>query len=208
VGNRDGRAAVSVAMHHRPVRLLVIPLLAIAIAGCSLWGASSAGIGGGRPANPGDGSIPGGGGGSEPTPGGTFGDALPPGVLPVDPPRPVNPLPADPVIVTAHPGQANLHPVSPYELSSRIDGTGHVIVRVRWWGGIEPCDVLDSVNVSRDGTVFSLSLQSGAPAGLDVACIEIARDTATIVDLGVLPAGTYLVRANSGEAPPLTIAVP
>ena len=120
----------------------------------------------------------------------------------------MNPVPADPVIVTAHPGQANLHPVSPYELSSRIDGTGHVIVRVRWWGGIEPCDVLDSVNVSRDGTVFTLSLQAGAPAGLNVACIEIARDTATIVDLGVLPAGTYVVRANPGEAPPLTIVVP
>src|SRR5207249_3291754 len=107
--------------HARPARLLAIPLLAIAIAGCSLWGASSAGAGGGRPANPGDGSIPRGGGGiTEPTPGGTFGDARPPGGLPIDPPQPVNPVPADPVIVTAHPGQANLHPVSPYKLSSRI----------------------------------------------------------------------------------------
>jgi hypothetical protein len=95
------------------------------------------------------------------------------------------------VIVTAQPGQTNLHSVLPYELGSRIDGTGHVIVRVRWWGGIEPCDVLDSVVVTRNGNRFSLTVRVGAPAGLNVACIEIARDTATIVDLGLLPSGAY-----------------
>jgi hypothetical protein len=173
-------------MQQRLAGFLIIPLIAIAIAGCSAFGASSGGAGGeggGRPANP----------------GGTFGGA--------PPPQPVNPGAGNPVIVTAQPGQTNLHPIHPYELSSRIDGTGHVIVRVRWWGGIEPCDVLDSVTVAREGATFTLTLQSGAPAGLNVACIEIARDTATLVDLGVLPSGTYSVRADPGDAPPLTLTV-
>jgi hypothetical protein len=191
-------------MQQRLAGSLIIPLIAIAIAGCSAFGASSGGAGGdggGRPANPGDTGTPDAGGGTtQPTPGGTFGDALPP--------RPVNPGAGNPVIVTAQPGQTNLHPVHPYELSSRIDGTGNIIVRVRWWGGIEPCDVLDSVTVARAGATFTLSLQSGAPAGLNVACIEIARDTATLVDLGVLPSGTYSVRADPVDAPPLTLTVP
>ncbi len=191
-------------MKQRLAEFLIIPLIAIAIAGCSVFGASSGGAGGdggGRPANPGDTGTPDGGGGTtQPTPGGTFGDALPP--------QPVNPGAGNPVIVTAQPGQTNLHPVLPYELGARIDGTGHVIVRVRWWGGIEPCDVLDSVVVTRDGNRFSLTVRVGALAGLNVACIEIARDTATIVDLGVLPSGTYSVRADPGDAPPLTLTVP
>ena len=94
------------------------------------------------------------------------------------------------------------------QLASRIDATGHVIVRVRWWGGIEPCETLDSVFVGRDGNAFTLTVQLGSQPGQNVACIEIARDTATLVDLGVLGRGTYSVRADSGDAPPLTVQVP
>jgi hypothetical protein len=189
-------------MHHRLAVTLILAL-AVAAAGCSMSGASSGGVGGGQPANPGEPGVPGGGASTEPTPGGTFGDALPAG-----PPQPVGPIPADPTIVTAQPGQTNLRPAHPFQLSSRIDGTGHVVVRVRWWGGIEPCETLDSVVVTRDGNRFSLTVRVGAPAGLNVACIEIARDTATLVDLGVLPTGSYSVRADPGDAPPLTINVP
>jgi hypothetical protein len=117
-------------------------------------------------------------------------------------------LPGAPAIVVARPGQLDLHPVSPYELISRIDGTGHVIVRVRWWGGIEPCETLDSVIIQRDGSVFTLTTRVGRPPGPAVACIEIARDTATLVDLGVLAAGTYTVKASTGDSSPLTITVP
>jgi hypothetical protein len=117
-------------------------------------------------------------------------------------------FPGNPTIVTAHPGQANLRLAHPYQLSSRIDGTGHVIVRVRWYGGIEPCETLDSVVVTRDGNRFTLTVRVGAPAGLNVACIEIAQDTATLVDLGVLPPGTHTIRADPGDAPPLTLNVP
>ena len=160
-------------------------------------------LGGGSSGGSGDGS----GGAVEPTPGGTFGDVI------TDPPLGgggggVGIGSGDPVIVVAHPGMDNLHPAHPYQLASRIDATGHVIVRVRWWGGIEPCETLDSVVVRRDGSAITLTVQLGSQPGQNVACIEIARDTATLVDLGVLGSGTYSIRADPGDAPPLTIQVP
>jgi hypothetical protein len=186
-----------------PHRLAVTIILALlAIGGCSAFGLSSGGGGGG--ANPGQPGVPDDGWSTGPTPGGTFGDALPPS----GPNQQLDPAPGNPVIVTVHPGQANLRSAHPYELGSRIDGTGHIIVRVRWWGGIEPCEMLDSVLITRDGSRFSLNVRVGSPVGLNVACIEIARDTATLVDLGVLPSGHYGVLADPGDAPPLTIAVP
>lgn len=119
-----------------------------------------------------------------------------------------NGLPGEPTIVVPHPGQANLRVISPVELRSRIDATGHVIVRVRWWGGIEPCEVLDSVAIARDGTTITITARVGAAPGPPVACIEIARDTATLVDLGVLGSGSWVVRAAAGDATPITVIVP
>jgi len=191
-------------MPHRLAVTLVIALLATA--GCSAFGLSpgGGGGGGGGAANPGQPGVPDAGWMTGPTPGGTFGDFL----TPSGPPQPPDPAPGNPVIVTVHPGQANLRSANPYELSSRIDGTGHVFVRVRWWGGIEPCEMLDSVLITRDGTRFSLNARVGSPFGLNVACIESARDTATLVDLGVLPSSQYEVLADPGDAPPVTINVP
>ena len=83
-----------------------------------------------------------------------------------------------------------------------------MIVRVRWWGGIEPCEVLDLVDVVRQGTTFTIAVRVGSAANGKVACIEIARDTATLVDLGILPAGQYTVRAAAGDAPAITVTVP
>ena len=116
--------------------------------------------------------------------------------------------PGVPHIVVPHGGLVQLRNASPFELSSRIDGTGHVIVRVRWWGGIEPCDTLASVVVDRSADTFSLTVRVGSPPGPAVACIDIAQDRATLVDLGALPSGTYTVTSSSGDAPPLTIQVP
>jgi hypothetical protein len=201
-------------MPHRLAVTLVLALLATS--GCSVFGVSPGGAGsgsggGGGAANPGRPGVPDEGWPTGPTPGGTFGDALPPSgpnQPPGGPPQPPDPAPGNPVIVMVHPGQANLRSAHPYELSSRIEGTGHVMVRARWWGGIEPCEMLDSVLITRDGNRFRLNVRVGSPVGLNVACIEIARDTATLVDLGMLPSGQYEVLADPGDAPPLTIAVP
>jgi len=89
-----------------------------------------------------------------------------------------------------------------------IDAAGHVIVRIRWWGGIEPCEILDSVAVARDGSTFTITARVGSPPGEQPVCIAIARDTATLVDLGVLASGRYTVRPSAGDASPITVTVP
>jgi hypothetical protein len=157
-------------------------------------GGGTGGGSGGASGAPGAGGAPGTGGDTP------IGTDLPPGGL--------VPGPGIPTIVVPHPGQVGLREVSPVELRSRIDAAGHVIVRVRWWGGIEPCDVLDSVTVTRDGDTLTIAARVGSAAGGQVACIDIARDTATLVDLGVLAAGRYTVRASAGDAPPITVTVP
>ena len=62
--------------------------------------------------------------------------------------------------------------------------------------------------MTRDGATFTLAARVGSAAGGQVACIDIARDTATLVDLGVLAPGTYTVRASTGDAPPIVVTVP
>jgi len=136
-------------------------------------------------------------GGTPGTVGSSPGDVLPPGGIP-----------DAPTIVVVHPGQANLRVVQPVQLTAVVSASHQVVVRVRWWGGIEPCEVLDSVAVDRDGSTFTITARVGSTPGGQVACIDIARDTATLVDLGVLPSGRYTVRASAGDAAPVEVVVP
>jgi hypothetical protein len=158
-------------------------------------------------------SLPGFGGGSTPVavdPGDPGVKPGPPGVGVGPPLQPIQ-MPDNPTLVVVHPGQvdqATLRDVSAVELRSAIMPTGHLVVRVRWWGGVEPCDLLDSVAVDRVATTITLAPRVGSAAGGQVACIDIARDTATLVDLGVLEPGSYTIRALVGDAPPLVVNIP
>lgn len=122
----------------------------------------------------------------------------------------VNPVPVDPgagqaPIVMPKPGQLNPHPVAVTTLEPAVDGR-HVIVRVTWWSGVEPCHVLDSIKVERVGNDISLTVFEGT-GDPNAACIEIAQQKATIVDLGELEPGEYTIAAPDGEAQPVTITV-
>ncbi len=159
-------------------------------------------------------SLPGLGGGSAPgavdpgDPGGV--KPGPPGIGIAPPLQPIQ-MPDNPTLVVVHPGQvdpATLRDVSAVELRSSIMPSGHLVVRVRWWGGVEPCDLLDSVAVTRVATTITLAARVGSAAGGQVACIEIARDTATLVDLGDLEPASYTIRALVGDAPPLVVSIP
>jgi hypothetical protein len=79
-------------------------------------------------------------------------------------------------------------------------------VKITWYSGVEPCNVLDSVDVDQGGNEFVLTLVEGT-SDPNAACIEIAELKATIVDLGELEPGTYTIRASEGEAPPVTVTV-
>lgn len=140
------------------------------------------GSGGGAPADPGTGS----------------------GVLPSDPSGGV----PDPqgTLVFPKPGVIDPKPVFVSALSSSVNA-GHLVVRVEWTSGVEPCSTLAAVTVDRQDDTFTLQVLEG-PTALDVACIEIAMSKATLVDLGELPAGTYTVKADPTDAAPLVVAIP
>lgn len=206
------RPAVSAAMPNRRARLVATALLICAtlLSGCGLISAvpgfsspEAPGIGPGAPGGP---PTIGGGAGGDPGGGAIGGGDT--GIGVGVPPGGGIQLPDNPTIVVVHPGLAALREVSPVELRWMIDAANHVIVRVRWWGGIEPCEVLDSVDVVRDGATFTITARVGSAAAGQVACIEIARDTATLVDLGALASGTYTVRASAGAARPISVTVP
>jgi hypothetical protein len=136
-----------------------------------------------------------------------------PGASPTDPDSSVS-GPSDPggggsdggpTIVIPRPGMFDPHPVSVERIEPSIDGR-HVTVKLTWTSGVEPCYVLDSVVVSRDGNDVTLTVVEGA-SQRGAICIEIAQQKATIVDLGELEPGQYTIAATNSSIPPVTITV-
>jgi hypothetical protein len=121
-------------------------------------------------------------------------------------PTSVDPRLGQAKLVIPRPGQLNPRPVGAAGLEPAVTGH-HVLVKVTWWSGVEPCNVLDSVLVDRSGTDITIQLVEGA-SDANAICIEIAEQKATIVDLGELDPGTYTIRAGgNGDAKPVTITV-
>lgn len=90
--------------------------------------------------------------------------------------------PSGPENVTPRPGTSDVRPV-PFE-SATPEGDGRVI-RVVWWSGVEPCYVLDHVEVVEAATTVTITLYEGHdPAAGDVACIELAVKKSTRIELG------------------------
>ena len=140
--------------------------------------------------------IPGGGG---PSDGPDIGVGAP-----VDP-GPVDPGAGQPALVIPKPGQLNPRPLPAETLEASVDGR-RVLVKATWWSGVEPCYVLDSVKVDRSDNEIAITLIEGS-SDLNAACIEIAMQKATIVDLGELEPGTYTISSPGGDAVPVTVTV-
>jgi hypothetical protein len=77
----------------------------------------------------------------------------------------------DPQVVTPRPGMADVH-ARPYD--SATIGDDDRTVQVDFVSGVEPCNVLDHVDVRYGDDAVTITLYEGhdASAG-DVACIEI-----------------------------------
>lgn len=117
---------------------------------------------------------------------------------------PGDPGAGQPAMVTPVAGLLQLREVGAHRLTAAVDGRS-VAVRVEWWSGVEPCSVLAGVDVGRDGNVFRLTVREGT-ADPNAACIEIAVLKGTIVELGELEPGEYVIRAM-GDAPAITVTV-
>ena len=121
-------------------------------------------------------------------------------------PTPVDPGLGQPKLVIPRPGQQDPRPVGAASLEPAVNGH-RVLVKVTWWSGVEPCNVLDSVKVERSGAAITIQLVEGS-GDASAICIEIAEQKATIVDLGDLEPGTYTISAGGkGDATPVTITV-
>lgn len=140
-----------------------------------------------------------GGGGSDGSSGSGVGISPPIAVDPVDPGT------GGAKLVVPRPGQRDSRPVAPIKLEVSIDGR-HVLVKVAWYSGVEPCSVLDSVKVERNGSDIAITPLEGI-GDPNAICIEIAVLKATIVDLGELEPGTYRVTAPTGHAPALELTI-
>jgi hypothetical protein len=108
-------------------------------------------------------------------------------------------------LVIPHPGTVNPHPVAVEGIEANVDA-GHVTARLTWTSGVEPCYVLDSVLMSRDGANIDLTVVEGS-GDPNAVCIEIAKTKSTIVDIGELEPGTYTITATNSQIPPVTITV-
>jgi hypothetical protein len=185
--------------HHLRRNLLVGIALALLVVACSSAASlPTDGAGGSSPSAP----APGGGGSS-----GSSGVAPDEPIGGSDDPNGGGNVvdPGKPTLVLPRPGQLDPHPVSIEDLNARVEGR-RVVVSATWWSGVEPCYVLDSVLVKRDGKAITVSVREGAGAR-DVACIEIAMHKVTVIDLGELEPGTYTIAADKGEAQPVEVTV-
>jgi hypothetical protein len=117
----------------------------------------------------------------------------------------VDPIAGEPQIVRPVPGRANPHAVAPVKLEAQVDGR-RVLVKVSWYGGIEPCSVLDSVKVTRSGNDIQITPFEGASDPTAI-CIEIAVLKATVVDLGEPDPGTWRILSPGSDAPPVQVTI-
>jgi hypothetical protein len=102
-----------------------------------------------------------------------------------DVPEPV-PSPVEP-----RPGMANVHVVGWESYEVAEDGES---VTVAYWSGVEPCNVLDHVDVEYGEDTITITLYEGNdPDAGDVACIEIAMYKSVTVPLDQDVAGRTIV---------------
>ena len=149
--------------------------------------------------------VPGPGGAGGGSGGNVGGGVAPPGGI-VDPGGGLDPILGQAHFVTPTAGLINQHPVTVQRIRAAADAKG-ATAELRWWSGVAPCSALDSVQVAVDESAKTIKLTviEGSGRG-DVACIDIAELKATVVDLGVLAAGSWTISAE-GDAPPVTIDI-
>ena len=109
----------------------------------------------------------------------------------------------DPVDLVGHartvvptPGMDNVHPTSWINAEPDADGTS---VTARFWSGVEPCYVLDHVDVAYGTDAVTITLYQGNdPTAGQVACIDIAMLKQVVVPLDQPLDGRRIVDGTRG----------
>ena len=118
------------------------------------------------------------GGGLAPGGSGTVSPDAPVSATPAPGPEPTGP---GYTLVEPRPGMAGVRPIGFNRAQPLGDGS---TLRVIFWSGVEPCSVLDHVEVQETARNVTITLYEGSdPEAGDVACIEIAMKKAVDVTL-------------------------
>ena len=108
-------------------------------------------------------------------------------------------------LVVPQPGQLDVRNIPAERIEAAVAGRS-VTLRITFTSGIEPCYVLDSVDITRSDASIALTLREGHAPG-DNACIDIAKQKHVIIELGELDPGTHTVSDATGGAPPIEVVV-
>jgi ABC-type transport system substrate-binding protein len=107
--------------------------------------------------------------------------------------------------VVPKPGQLDIHPVPADSLAARVDGST-IIVTATWTSGVEPCNVLDSIEVAQGSDTYTITLREGHGPE-EIACIAIAEQHKTEFEIPNVAAGTYTIADSGGLAAPIRVTV-
>lgn len=108
-----------------------------------------------------------------------------------DPGSAVHDVGSGPERVRPRPGMADVRPVRWEKARPAGDGAS---VRITYWSGVEPCNVLDHVEVDYSESKITITLYEGhEPEAGEVACIEVAVQKVVRVSLDEPVAGRRIV---------------
>jgi hypothetical protein len=143
--------------------------------------------------------------------------AAPPSASP-SPDAPVTAPPSDPAdpsldpgigdgakLVVPKPGQLDVRDVQADSLTARADGST-IVVTATWFSGVEPCNILDQVIVTKGASSFAITLREGHGPE-EVACIAIAELHKTEIAIPDVAPGTYQITDATGGAAPIEVTV-
>ncbi len=108
-------------------------------------------------------------------------------------------------LVVPKPGQLDVRDVPADALAARVDGST-IIVTATWTSGVEPCNVLDHVVVTKGDGSYAITLREGHGPE-DVVCIAIAEQHRTEIAIPDVTAGTYQITDAAGGAAPIEVTV-
>ena len=108
-------------------------------------------------------------------------------------------------VVVPRPGQLDVHDISADSLAARADGST-IVVTATWFSGVEPCNILDQIVVTKGQGSYSITLREGHGPE-DVACIAIAELHKTEIAIPDVAPGTYQVTDGTGGAAPIKVTV-
>jgi hypothetical protein len=108
-------------------------------------------------------------------------------------------------LVVAKPGQLDVHDVQADSLEARVDGST-IVLTISWTSGVEPCNVLDQVAVTKGAGSFAITLRDGHGPE-DIACIAIAELHMTEISIPTDGPGTYTITDATGGADSFEVVV-